>query len=201
MFKELGQAYEVLSDPEKKDLYDQYGEDAFKEGIGGAAGSPFHNPFHIFKSFFGAGFGDVAQKPDSNDKKEKVAQKPDSKDKTEEVAQSKVERAESSKRIYDDCTYQECPPLNISQASQMENAKKPKGDDIEEKPRVTINPILPEIQEAETHSVIKSDDSEWFFLCPCNYKYAKSNKVKRGTMFGFWKATGKDLSIKIRGTD
>ncbi|KAL6542736.1 hypothetical protein OROHE_010256 [Orobanche hederae] len=31
----------------------------------------------------------------------------------------------------------------------MENAKKPKGDNIEEKPRVTTNPILPEIQETE----------------------------------------------------
>ncbi|RDX58433.1 Chaperone protein dnaJ A6, partial [Mucuna pruriens] len=56
-FKELGQAYEVLSDPEKKDKYDQYGEDALKEGMGGGGGS-FHNPFDIFESFFGgASFG------------------------------------------------------------------------------------------------------------------------------------------------
>lgn len=55
-FKELGQAYEVLSDSEKKELYDQYGEDALKEGMGG--GSSFHNPFDIFESFFsGGGFG------------------------------------------------------------------------------------------------------------------------------------------------
>lgn len=52
-FKELGQAYEVLSDSEKKELYDQYGEDALKEGMGGGGGGSFHNPFDIFESFFG----------------------------------------------------------------------------------------------------------------------------------------------------
>lgn len=49
-FKELAQAYEVLSDQEKREIYDQYGEDALKEGMGGGGG---HNPFDIFESFFG----------------------------------------------------------------------------------------------------------------------------------------------------
>ncbi|RHN39614.1 putative transcription factor NAM family [Medicago truncatula] len=50
-------------------------------------------------------------------------------------------------------------------------------------------------------SVIKSDDQEWFFLCPIEYKYAKSKRFKRTTNNGFWKATGMDRNIRIRGTN
>ncbi|KAM3306458.1 hypothetical protein P3S67_013328 [Capsicum chacoense] len=49
--KKLAQANEVLSDPEKREIYDQYGEDALKEGMGGGGGG--HDPFDIFSSFFG----------------------------------------------------------------------------------------------------------------------------------------------------
>jgi DnaJ family protein A protein 2 len=60
-FKELSQAYEVLSDPDKREIYDQYGVDALKEGMGGGGGG--HSPFDLFKSFFSrGGFGGEAER-------------------------------------------------------------------------------------------------------------------------------------------
>lgn len=55
-FKELGQAYEALSDPDKRAAYDRYGHDAFSGGMGGARGG-FHDPADIFSQVFGGAFG------------------------------------------------------------------------------------------------------------------------------------------------
>jgi len=82
-FKEINEAYEVLSNPEKKAKFDQFGHAAFGNGSGnpfGAGGNPFgggfyqaggnvnfedlfggaggfSDPFDIFSGFFGGGFG------------------------------------------------------------------------------------------------------------------------------------------------
>ncbi len=78
-FKEVNKAYEVLSDTKKKEMYDQFGHDAFeRSGGGGGSGHPgygqgpftytyssngggnpfedlggFTDPFEIFEQFFG----------------------------------------------------------------------------------------------------------------------------------------------------
>lgn len=79
-FKEINEAYQILSNPQKKTTYDNYGHDAFTPGGGnpfaggfpGGGGGPFTytyqtggenpfgnmdfgDPFDIFESFFGGG--------------------------------------------------------------------------------------------------------------------------------------------------
>jgi molecular chaperone DnaJ len=55
-FKELGEAYDVLMDADKRAAYDRFGHAAFSQGMPGRGGG-FHDPFDIFREVFGGGGG------------------------------------------------------------------------------------------------------------------------------------------------
>ena len=54
-FKEIGEAYEVLSDQQKRDAYDRYGHRAFAPGSGMGGSGGFHDPFEVFREVFSSG--------------------------------------------------------------------------------------------------------------------------------------------------
>src|SRR5687767_15992511 len=56
-FKEAAEAYEILSDPERRAIYDRYGHEGLRSGGMGPNFEGFGSISDLFDAFFGGGLG------------------------------------------------------------------------------------------------------------------------------------------------
>lgn len=67
-FKDISEAYSILSDKEKRQIYDKYGKDGLKQNGIGESGFGGFDPFDLFNSFFADSFGKSFSKKNESTK-------------------------------------------------------------------------------------------------------------------------------------
>src|SRR5690625_1179193 len=116
-FKKAAEAYEVLSDPEKRAQYDRFGHQAFQGGAGGfGGGMNMDDIFSQFGDIFGGGFGGFggggqrgARRTKGSDMRVRV------KLTLEEITNGVEKKIRLKRRVVaDGTTYKFCPTCNGS---------------------------------------------------------------------------------------
>ena len=122
-FKEVNEAYAVLSDSDKRAKYDRYGHDAFEPGTGGAGGYGGFGGFSgadfdfgdIFSSFFGGGGGSSSSRANMPREGDDVATR---------VSISFEEAAFGCKKEVNFARIENCPDCSGSGAKSQSDIEK-----------------------------------------------------------------------------
>jgi DnaJ family protein A protein 2 len=129
-FKEISVAYDVLSDPEKRELYDRYGEEGLKEGAGGAGAQDL---FSQMFGMFGGGPGGGGGRQRGPRKGEELVQ--ELKVSLEDLYKGKTSRLALSKQVI--CT--DCKGKGSSNPNAVTKCSECRGQGV----RVTLRQIGP----------------------------------------------------------
>ncbi|KAG3257353.1 DnaJ heat shock protein family (Hsp40) member A2 [Ictidomys tridecemlineatus] len=127
-FKEISFAYEVLSNPEKRELYDRYGEQGLREGSGGGGGMD-----DIFSHIFGGGlFGFMGNQSRSrNGRRRGEDMMHPLKVSLEDLYNGKTTKLQLSKNVLcSACSGFECPLFSGEVINEKDRCKKCEGKKV-----------------------------------------------------------------------
>lgn len=100
-FQQIGEAYNVLSDPQKKNIYDVQGKDGLKE-FDAQESQQGSNPFDVFQSMFGGGFPGMSNRRDKKYKEIELSLS------LEEIYTGKSKTIDIKRRVIDQTKVHKC---------------------------------------------------------------------------------------------
>lgn len=153
-FKEINEAYEVLRDEEKKEIYDKYGEEAVKEGVGAGGAGGAADIFDLF------GMGGMGRRTQRERKSDDVVHR--MKVSLEDMYKGSTRKLQSTRNI-------KCPECNAtgSKSGKKYRCSTCSGSGVEVKMRQIGPGMVQQIQQK------CSACSGAGFSCPASDRCAK----------------------------
>lgn len=136
-FKEINHAYEVLSDPQKKSNYDQYGSEDGPQGFGGFSGGSGGSGFGGFEDIFSSIFDGFGGGRSSN-RNNAPQQGADIQTRIDITLEEAYQGIDKMFEYYRDTTCQDCKGTGAKAGTSMETCQYCKGTGVLRKVQNTI---------------------------------------------------------------